>query len=124
MRKDEFINKCILILSNSRAYGLVPFIINGEPDENGTYPPQQTIPPHKMNTLEAGKIYDFLEEYDFFKKEVTEEVYPTPTKISEILMVEDGSCDVETLKKQGYKIIVYRQGSRPPYFMEDKKETK
>lgn len=122
MRKDEFISKCEVIANEYGIYGIIPYIIDGVPDENGRYPIRtESIPANKMTMFEAGKIYDFLEEHDLFKKEVTEVAYPTPTSISEILIVEDGSCDVDDLKKQGYKVIVYRQGSTPPYFIEDKR---
>lgn len=38
-----------------------------------------------------------------------------------ILCVEDGSVDLETLETEGLKdgkVLVYRQGSRPPYLIE------
>lgn len=35
-----------------------------------------------------------------------------------ILLVEDGSVDTEKLDLLGIDYIVYRQGSKPPYFIE------
>ena len=34
-----------------------------------------------------------------------------------ILLVEDGSVDVEKLEKDGFYVIVYRQGAKPPMFL-------
>lgn len=36
-----------------------------------------------------------------------------------ILFVEDGSVDVEKLKKDGFYCIVYRQGAKPPILMKE-----
>lgn len=37
-----------------------------------------------------------------------------------ILLVEDGSVDIDKLEEDGWYIIVYRQGSNPPTFLEEK----
>lgn len=39
-----------------------------------------------------------------------------------ILLVEDGSVDLEELEKLGIEYIVYRKGSNPPYWIEVKGE--
>ena len=36
-----------------------------------------------------------------------------------ILLVEDGSVDVEKLEKNGFYCIVYRQGAKPPILMKE-----
>lgn len=36
-----------------------------------------------------------------------------------ILLVEDGSVDVEKLEKKGFYCIVYRQGAKPPILMKE-----
>lgn len=35
----------------------------------------------------------------------------------QILLVEDGSVDIDKLEKDGFYVIVYRQGSRLPEFL-------
>lgn len=40
-----------------------------------------------------------------------------------VLIVEDGSVDTEQLEEDGFYVISYRQGSRPPMWLhEDKGE--
>lgn len=36
---------------------------------------------------------------------------------NKILVVEDGSVDIEKLEKDGFYVIVYRQGSTPPMIL-------
>lgn len=36
-----------------------------------------------------------------------------------ILMVEDGSVDVEKLEKKGFYCIIYRQGATPPILIKE-----
>ena len=36
-----------------------------------------------------------------------------------VLLVEDGSVDVEKLEKNGFYCIVYRQGAKPPILMKE-----
>lgn len=36
-----------------------------------------------------------------------------------ILLVEDGSVDVEKLEKNGFYCIVYRQGAKPPILIKE-----
>lgn len=38
-----------------------------------------------------------------------------------ILLVEDGSVDIDKLEEDGWYIIIYRQGANPPMFLEEKK---
>ena len=111
MKKEEFISKCKKIVTQQHRDGLVPVIFGRSPEEMST-------PIEDILDYEVNRLYDFLADNDF----MTEETIFGPTKISQILMVEDGSCDVEELKSHGYNIIVYRQGSTAPYFIEDKRE--
>lgn len=37
-----------------------------------------------------------------------------------ILLVEDGSVDIDRLQEDGWYVIVYRAGSRPPMILEEK----
>lgn len=34
------------------------------------------------------------------------------------LVVEDGSVDIDKLEEDGFYVIVYRQGAKPPVFLE------
>lgn len=36
-----------------------------------------------------------------------------------VLLVEDGSVDVEKLEKNGFYCIVYRQGAKPPILIKE-----
>lgn len=36
-----------------------------------------------------------------------------------VLLVEDGSVDVDKLENMGFKVVVYRQGSNPPKILEE-----
>lgn len=36
-----------------------------------------------------------------------------------VLLVEDGSVDIEKLKKDGFYCIVYRQGAKPPILIKE-----
>ena len=36
-----------------------------------------------------------------------------------VLMVEDGSVDIDKLEKDGFYIIVYRNGATPPQYLKD-----
>lgn len=36
-----------------------------------------------------------------------------------ILLVEDGSVDIEKLEKDGFYCIIYRQGAKPPILMKE-----
>ena len=35
-----------------------------------------------------------------------------------VLIVEDGSVDIDKLEEDGFYVIVYRQGAKPPVFLE------
>ena len=61
--------------------------------------------------IEEGRVYD---AYLDLKKEVEK-----LRKIvnSKVLMVEDGSVDVDNLEKDGFYVIVYRNGSMPPQYL-------
>ena len=36
---------------------------------------------------------------------------------NKILLVEDGSVDIDKLERDGFCVIVYRQGSKPPMLL-------
>lgn len=36
---------------------------------------------------------------------------------NKILLVEDGSVDIDKLEEDGFYVIVYRQGATPPLFL-------
>lgn len=36
-----------------------------------------------------------------------------------VLMVEDGSVDIDKLEEDGFYVIVYRNGSTPPQYLKD-----
>ena len=42
---------------------------------------------------------------------------PDATK-KKVLIVEDGSVDIDKLEEDGFYVIVYRQGAKPPIFLE------
>ena len=43
----------------------------------------------------------------------------------QVICVEDGSVDIEELQNiQDGKVLVYRQGARPPFILEIEKQTK
>lgn len=46
------------------------------------------------------------------------EVETLSRKPKKILLVEDGSVDTDQLEELGIEYIIYRQGSKPPYFIE------
>lgn len=37
--------------------------------------------------------------------------------LEKILLVEDGSVNIEKLERDGFYVIVYRQGARPPMWL-------
>lgn len=39
---------------------------------------------------------------------------------NKILLVEDGSVDVDQLEEDGFYVIPYRQGAMPPMFIQSK----
>jgi regulator of replication initiation timing len=41
---------------------------------------------------------------------------------NKILLVEDGSVDIDKLEEDGFYVICYRQGSRAPMWLEEKEE--
>ena len=43
---------------------------------------------------------------------------------NKILLVEDGSVDVDKLKQDGFYVIVYRQGAKPPMWLTHQQEDK
>ena len=43
---------------------------------------------------------------------------------NKILLAEDGSVDVDKLEEDGFYVIVYRQGAKPPMWLTHQHETK
>ena len=43
---------------------------------------------------------------------------------NKILLAEDGSVDVDKLEEDGFYVIVYRQGAKPPMWLTHKHEDK
>lgn len=43
---------------------------------------------------------------------------------NKILLAEDGSVDVDKLEQDGFHVIIYRQGSRPPMWLTHQHEDK
>lgn len=43
---------------------------------------------------------------------------------NKILLVEDGSVDVDKLEQDGFYVIVYRQGAKPPMWLTHQHEDK
>ena len=41
-----------------------------------------------------------------------------------ILLVEDGSVDVDKLEQDGFYVIIYRQGAKPPMWLTHQHEDK
>ena len=43
---------------------------------------------------------------------------------NKILLTEDGSVDVDKLEEDGFYVIVYRQGAKPPMWLTHQHESK
>lgn len=43
---------------------------------------------------------------------------------NKILLAEDGSVDVDKLEEDGFYVIVYRQGAKPPMWLKHQHEDK
>ena len=43
---------------------------------------------------------------------------------NKILLVEDGSVDVDKLEQYGFYVIIYRQGAKPPMWLTHQHEDK
>ena len=54
--------------------------------------------------------------------QVKQPIVNTPICPKRVLLIEDGSVDLEELEKLGIEYIVYRKGSNPPYWIEIKGE--
>ena len=46
------------------------------------------------------------------------------TSLGKILLVEDGSVDTDKLEEDGFYVIAYRQGARPPMWLTNQQEDK
>ena len=51
---------------------------------------------------------------------VNENAYLRAIVSERILVVEDGSVDIDKLEEDGFYVIPYRQGSMPPHWLEIK----
>ena len=76
----------------------------------------------KMYALELPDGIWFIPAY--FCEVVEEHTFETEQAISKnanfpngILLVEDGSVDIDKLEEDGFYVISYRQGSEPPKFL-------
>lgn len=70
--------------------------------------------------IERLKVQDAVVDY-FYEKLVEKDILIVCTKTvvspETFLLVEDGAVDVDELKAQGFKTIVYRQGSMRPEWL-------
>lgn len=58
------------------------------------------------------------ETYEIFLEMKDKKIKELENKLQgKVLLVEDGSVDLEKLKNDGFYVIVYRQGSTPPQFL-------
>lgn len=60
--------------------------------------------------------------YRYFEEDLKPFTVPDTTTQKEtkkkVLIVEDGSVDIDKLEEDGFYVIVYRQGAKPPIFLE------
>ena len=69
---------------------------------------------------------EMTRKYDYEYKDLTklvEELKEENAKLKKvlsqkILLVEDGSVDVDKLEQDGFYVIIYREGSKPPMWLE------
>lgn len=55
-------------------------------------------------------------------RQLTEEVEKLRAIVKgKVLIVEDGSVDIDKLEEDGFYIIVYRNGATPPYILNNTK---
>ena len=116
--KNEFVELCRKIaIDGAKETGndydknvLMPHIFS---------PPFPTEPTETL-AYEAEKLFDFLVKHKLIKK--TFNVVQTEMVVNDILLVEDGSVDVEALESKGYKVLIYRQGANPPRFIKELKD--
>lgn len=65
-----------------------------------------------VGSFEAEILYDYIVEKGIIN---INEVKKIDT--DKIMLVEDGSVDIDGLEAQGYKVIPYRQGATPPTWL-------
>ena len=73
--------------------------------------------------LRKDLVKDLLNQQDAKIKEL-EAKLPESEKLraivkGKVLMVEDGSVDIDKLERDGFYIIVYRNGATPPQYLKD-----
>lgn len=61
----------------------------------------------KANRLLEAEKENLLKEIEQLKDKLS----------SKILLVEDGSVDIDKLEEDGFYVIVYRQGANPPQWL-------
>lgn len=76
-----------------------------------------------MRFNEMTRQYDYEYENLIESMELVEKLKEENAKLKKllsqkILLVEDGSVDVDKLEQDGFYVIVYRQGSKPPMWLE------
>ena len=59
-------------------------------------------------------------EIERLREQLTEEVEKLRAIVKgKVLMVEDGSVDIDKLEEDGFYVIVYRNGATPPQYLKD-----
>ena len=89
-----------------------------------------TLANNKVGTIIETNDGDFVvktetDEYPYYYPEKDLLLYIEEKTLPEkILLVEDGSVDVEKLERDGFYVISYRQGARPPMWLTHQHEDK
>ena len=68
--------------------------------------------------IDIGKVLKRNEELEEENKELKKLLN------NKILLVEDGSVDVDKLEQDGFYVIIYRQGAKPPMWLTHQHEDK
>ena len=71
-----------------------------------------------FQTSQLQNIVDLLNQQNKRIKELKEENKKLKKLLNnKILLAEDGSVDVDKLEEDGFYVIVYRQGAKPPMWL-------
>ena len=68
--------------------------------------------------IDVGKVSERNEELEEENKKLKKLLN------NKILLAEDGSVDVDKLEEDGFYVIVYRQGAKPPMWLTHQHEDK
>ena len=68
--------------------------------------------------IDVGKVIERNEELEAENKKLKKLLN------NKILLAEDGSVDVDKLEEDGFYVIVYRQGAKPPMWLTHQHEAK